>query len=299
MIVFRLIAQFLAATCHLLADAFGRLSNFFYNVLPVLCPASTLTSMVRQYYAGMYSAAQVARVGIPEDGLLEEWEIEVLDRYHLRSGRMLILGSGLGRESFQIAARGVWVLGVDADPNAVRYAGRMAQQAKSQVCFVQADFLELPFARTAFEYILISNSMYSAVPGVVVRQNWLRTLSRLLTPEGLLIISFTPEWHSVSRLKTLCTALNRMLAKLPGSSLNYQRGDEAYNGHFLHAFQDEHELWGELVAAGSVIRQLNWHEHYAVVSFEPPPPRLSVSGAVGAFGANRYAPRVPVTPRQD
>jgi SAM-dependent methyltransferase len=297
MIVLRFIAQFFAVAFHLLADYFGRLSNFFYNLLPVLCPVPVLTSMVRWYYAGVYSSAHVARVGIPEDRLLDEWETEVLERYHIRSGRMLILGSGLGREAFQIVERGVQVLGVDADPMAVRYAVRMARNAKGAVSFVQANFLELPVAHKVFEYILISNSMYSSVPGILVRQNWLRTLSRLLMPAGLLILSFIPEWHPVSRSKRLCTVLNGVLAKLPGSSSNYQRGDEAYNGHFLHAFQDEQELKSELVGAGGLIRQLNWDNHYAVLSFVTLPPLPLVSESVPAFDDNPYAPLVPLTSR--
>ena len=59
---------------------------------------------------------------------------------------MLVLGSGLGRESLAIAQRGVTVVGVDTNDLAVRTAVQFAGTMGARAHFSIASFLELPFA---------------------------------------------------------------------------------------------------------------------------------------------------------
>lgn len=244
-----------------------RLSNLCYGILPALLPAHELLSLVKRYYAEQSAITRPARPDTArEQAFLDPWESQVLESYAIKSGRMLVLGSGYGRESLRIAERGTWVVGVDAD-KVVWQASRARPSTPSRAVFVQADFTRPPFADASFDSILVSNSMYSSVPGRLLRQRWLRSLQALLRAQGFLIISFIPEWHRRFSLKTICTGLNRLLSKLPGANPLYQPGDEAFNGHFLHAFQSERELRRELVSVGAIIRELHWADSYAVVSF--------------------------------
>jgi SAM-dependent methyltransferase len=244
-----------------------RCSNLCYGLLPALLLPQELISLVKRYYRERSGTLPSGRPDIPtEEQALDPWERKVLERYAISSGRMLVLGSGSGRESLRIAETGTWVVGVDAE-NVVRAASRARRSAGAKAVFVQADFMHPPFAPATFDYLLISNSMYSSVPGRLLRQHWLGGLRELLTDGGLLVISFIPEWHRGFGLKTICTGLSALLVKLPGANPDYQPGDEAFDGHFLHAFQSEDELRRELTGAGAVIRELNWADSYVVVTF--------------------------------
>ena len=131
--------------------------------------------------------------------------------------------------------------------------------------FHRANFLELPYAPASFDVILLLSIMYSAIPGAAQRQKWLAELGRLLTPNGLVMLSFLREPQSVSRQKVVYTRLNMMLVNLPGANMAYQPGDEWSWGHFYHAFQDEDEIRRELVGAGVMVRELHWTQGLALV----------------------------------
>ena len=263
--------RLLARSCEFLGSGFYRLAHFFGGFLPVLFSSEQLSSLVRNNYRSVYSNEQAQRqLAEGEQYLyLEPWETEVLDRYKVHSGSMLVLGSGWGRESIAIARRGVTVVGVDANEVAMHTVQQVAQKLGVPAHFHQADFLELPYAAASFDYALLSATMYSAIPGQSRRQTFLADLGRLLKPDGLAILSFAPEQRPVSRTKTICTRLNTVLAKLPGTNPAYQPGDDCGGGHFMHTFQDEDEIRQELMGAGVSIRELNWARGYAVVAYPP------------------------------
>ncbi|MGH2400060.1 MAG: class I SAM-dependent methyltransferase, partial [bacterium] len=247
-------------------DVFRRVANLLYGFLPALLPPAELTAGLGKYYASVYTERFVPWAEEALQDGLEAWEIEVLDRYQLRKGRMLVLGSGWGREALAIARRGVSVVGIDTNEAAVRTAQRRADAAGVPARFHRASFLNLPYRSAAWDYVLMSRSMYSATPGAKARQSLLAGLVRVLKPEGLLILSFLPEQRPVSRSKRLATSMNRRLVKLPGANPSYQVGDGCIAGHFLHAFQDEAEISGELRGAGVVVREINWPRGFAVVA---------------------------------
>jgi SAM-dependent methyltransferase len=245
----------------------SRFSNLCYGVLPVLLPSPELIQLVRSYYrqSSVRQLPLAHSISIQRPSL-DPWESKVCETYAIRSGRALVLGSGYGRESIAIAEMGTRVVGVDAE-KVVWAASRASQSMRGKPIFVQADFLQLPFTPGTFDFILISNSMYSSVQGLLLRQRWLESLRTLLTADGLLVISFISEWHRTFSTKTICFGLNALLARLPGANPHYQPGDEAFDGHFLHAFQSESELRQELTGAGAFIREIDWRENYAVVTF--------------------------------
>jgi SAM-dependent methyltransferase len=272
MIVAGYLVRLLARGFHTVGDLFRRVANLLYGFLPALLPPSELTSGLDRYYATVYSERLVPWVSEAVHDGLEAWEVEVLGR-HVKKGRMLVLGSGWGRESLAIAARGLSVTGIDTNETAVRTAQRRAEAAGVPARFHRASFLSLPYRAASWDYVLMAGTMYSAVPGAAGRQRLLEGLVRVLKPEGLLILSFLPEQRPVSRSKRLCTSLNRRLVKLPGANRSYQPGDGCLAGHFLHAFQDEGEISAELRGAGVSLREMNWPRGFAVAAVSPGSPR--------------------------
>jgi ubiquinone/menaquinone biosynthesis C-methylase UbiE len=135
--------------------------------------------------------------------------------------------------------------------------------------FSVASFLELPFASASFDFVLLTDVMYSAIPDASARQTWLTGLRHVLKPNGRVILSFASEREHAPRLKLICSLLNAVLVKLPGANKAYRRGDAYAYGHFMHFFQNEDEIRNELLGARVTIQELNWAHRFAVVTHSP------------------------------
>lgn len=256
----------LALVARRIGRIFERSVLLFTGILPALLPPEALTKLARIHYDRSYDDAYLGFTGAAEEWPLEQWEEEVLARYHILSGTMLVLGMGTGRESIALAKRGLHVIGLDISRSALRMAAQAAQTAGVPVALVQADFLALPVHPASLDYILLPSIMYSAVPGRSRRQTWLRQLTGLLSPQGLAILQFFVDSVPSTGRKPVAETINQWLARLPGTNRLYQRGDICPQGHFLHAFQNEQELRQELSESGVVLRDLNWHGQFLVVA---------------------------------
>lgn len=267
------IACRLAKVLQWVGSSFSRLGNVFEGLLPALLPPAELSRLTREQYLPSYNSQHTATIDLTtlyqKEEPLDAWEREVLDRYGIHTGRMLVMGVGVGREAIGIARRGISVVGIDSSFAALRIAQRLAESQETPARLQQGDYLALPYAAGSFDYALLSSIMYSAIPGRAGRQAWLRDVARILAPGGLAMLSFLPEQNAPGRVQTLCRHLNRALVKLPGANRAYQAGDDCAMVHFLHTFQDEEEIRGELTGAGAMIREIAWNQGYAVVSFPP------------------------------
>ena len=267
MSVFQFLVLRVAKGLDAVGGLFYRLSSVFHGFLPALLSPTQLQGLMREHYVRLYREAFVGEVLYDQQDGLHRWEKEVLDRYRINSGRILVLGSGWGREAIAIAQRGVSVVGVEANAIAVRCAHREAQTIGAPAMFLQADLLKLPTDREWFDCVFLSQEMYSAIAGKSQRQTWLANLRCVLRPNGTVILSFLPERPQVSRKRSAFRRVNMMLARLPGANLAYQPGDDCCGGHFLHWFQDEAEVRSELVDAGARIHELNWARGFAMLTY--------------------------------
>jgi 2-polyprenyl-3-methyl-5-hydroxy-6-metoxy-1,4-benzoquinol methylase len=255
----------LARSLKALADLFERLSHVANGLLPALLPPAQLTALIREQYVTIYSPSLLLSLDIENYRLLP-WETEVLNRYGISSGLMLILGSGCGREAIVLARKGLTVVGMDTNHPVLCKSQEFANTLGLPARFHQADFLHLPYAPASFDYVWLGSTMYSSVPGSTRRQAWLADLCRLVMPNGLVILSFSPAETPVSRRASFCARVNKWLVTLPGANKSYEPGDDCSQGHFLHAFQTEDEVRRELSGAGAVIRELNWAEGFALLT---------------------------------
>ncbi len=262
--VINMVARCLAAV----GSVFRSLSDLLTGLLPALLPPAKLRALTRHCYGHNYAANDAGFVPLP--GLFA-WELDLLDGYNIRSGRMLVLGAGRGRETIALARRGLTVVGVELNENAIQAASRLALEAGVQAPFHRADFLQLPYKPASFDYLLLSSIMYSATPGLSNRQAWLRNMLRVLSPVGLAILSFEAGHHPRSRLGRLRIRITQALARLPGANPAYQPGDTCEQpGHFLHAFAHEQELREEFSGAGVFIHEIKWKEGFVVAGAPAP-----------------------------
>jgi 2-polyprenyl-3-methyl-5-hydroxy-6-metoxy-1,4-benzoquinol methylase len=242
----------------------SRLVHALERTAPVFLSVTEMERQVRGHYMADRNQDEPPIPSEPPH--LAAWEQLVLDRYKIDAGRMLVLGAGWGRESIAIAGRGVSVVGLDSSRAAVRQASRLAARESVPATFQQGNFLVPPYRPASFDHLLLSCNMYSAIPGCTSRQAWLNGALYLIKPGGVVIVSFLPRFRPVSRLRAWSNRFNRWLMRLPGANRGYQVGDICYEVHFLHEFQDESELRGELAAAGASILEVNWDLGYAVLS---------------------------------
>lgn len=248
---------------------FHVLSRLLLELLPAFLTPTRLNALTRARYDQWHVNTE-ARLALGV-GLLS-WESDLLDRYNIRSGRMLVLGAGCGRETIALARRGLAVVGVEINGNAIHAASQLAVQTGVQPHFHRADFLHLPYKPASFDYLLLSSIMYSVIPGRALRQAWLRNMLRVLAPGGLAILSFEGRHHPRSRLGRIRTRVTRALADLPGANHAYEPGDVCEpHGHFIHTFQDEMEIRTEFSGAGGAIREVDWLRGYAVLAAAPIP----------------------------
>jgi ubiquinone/menaquinone biosynthesis C-methylase UbiE len=235
-------------------------------MLPALLPPEALTKLVRTHYDRSYKDSYTRFPSTAQEWPLEQCEEEVLARHHIVSGKFLVLGTGIGRESIAFAKRGLHVMGLDISQSALRMAAQSARTSGVPVTFVQADFLVLPTHPAHFDYILLPSIMYSSIPSQSWRQTWLRQLTSILSPKGLAALQFLVDSAPSTRRKRVSEAINQWLTRLPGANHLYQPGDTCPQGHFLHAFQSEQELRQELSGSGVVLQELNWQGQYLVVA---------------------------------
>ena len=264
-----------ARCCELAASTFYHLASLFSGLLPALLPPAQLSSRIIHDYQRVYEKEPL--VYDKGDESLESWEITVIERHQIRSGSVLVLGCGWGREALALARRGLTVVGIDTSLAALRAARRRAIDAGVPARFHQASFLELPYKPQCFDYILLASSMYSTIPSRARRQAWLRTLRGHLKAGGHVILSFAVEPHPLTGLRAVRTSLSLAVSKLPGANHTYQTGDEYLAGHYMHLFQAEHEVRTELTEAGAVIKELRPAKGYAVLTFTETPHPHSVA----------------------
>ena len=260
------VLRLLAGGLDAIGSVFQRLAILLHSLLPALLSPADLMKLIKDHYDTSYAHTAPQFTTDVYEWALESWEQEVVQRHSIASGRILVLGAGVGREAIALAKRGLSVVGLDVNGVALQVATKTAQTSGVPAQFVQADFLHLPFTPAHFRYVIMSGIMYSSIPGRAQRQAWLANLLRHLAPEGLVILNFLIDHPPPSRIQRIGRAINRVLVALPGANRAYQPGDSCAQGHFLHAFQDESEIREELEEAGVQTHELNWRRGFAVVS---------------------------------
>lgn len=256
----------LASAAHRGGTIFEGAALLLTGMLPAILPPPALTKLIRTHYDRSYDDTYTRFTNASQESPLEQWEEEVLARHCMVSGRLLVLGTGVGRESIALAKRGFRVIGLDISRSALRMGAQIARTAGVSITFVQADFFALPTHQASLDYILLPSIMYSSIPSRKWRQTWLRQLTSLLAPGGVAILQFLVDSDLSDRRKMVSETINQWLIRLPGTNRLYQPGDTCPQGHFLHAFQSEQELREELSESGVVLQELNWQRQYLVVA---------------------------------
>ncbi len=244
-----------------------RIQQLLTGVLPAVASPDELTRYLQAHYGHTYHNAPAQYPEYSPIWALEPWEEDVLTHHMSGTGTVLVLGTGVGRESIAIAQQGYRVVGLELHFDALRWAIWRATARGASVGFVQASFLALPARAGSVDYILLPSVMYSAIPGKRQRQTWLRSIRTSLKPQGRAILNFMVDREPETTTQRLTLALAGHIMKLPGANKSYQPGDTCHQSHFLHIFTTEEELRSEVTETGATIHALNWSNGYVVLSW--------------------------------
>lgn len=200
-----------------------------------------------------YQAPFYTRVAGPE---IDPELLEVFARHVPRPSRVLVVGSGSGRECFALARGGWETHGLDFSPEMVNQARARAKELGLAVAFTEGDLRSHEQAPGSLRGVLFTYDVYSFIPRAD-RVEALRRVREWLDPEGAVLLS-----ARLVRTRYEKTVL--ALARRSGPGRKSETGDThtrwidgsgAIRRSFVHMFTAE-RLGQEIREAG--FRQGAW-----------------------------------------
>jgi len=116
----------LVRICEKMAGLLFRIQQLLTGTLPVLLSPTELTELIRNHYDDNYKDVAAHSPETCYKWALESWEEDVLARHKIKSGTILVLGAGVGRESIALAQRGFTVVGLDINRESLGVASQQA-----------------------------------------------------------------------------------------------------------------------------------------------------------------------------
>ena len=150
------------------------------------------------------------------------WEADVVSRCVHASGRVLVVGSGTGRDVLAFSALGCIVSGVEPSTRAAAHSRRALEQRNVTALVVDGFFEDVTLEGT-FDVIVFSWFCYSYMPGSQRRIAALKKALTLLAPGGRILVSclVNPEPP-----QTRFIQVQRAMARALGSDWIMEEGDQ-------------------------------------------------------------------------
>jgi len=163
------------------------LGKFIESLAVAVMKTDDLVEFSKQTYAAQLAGWN--RPTIVEQGL-EVGERELFEHIPLKSGHILVLFVGTGREAIVFAKKGFQVTGVDFIPEMIEMAKANARERGVTIEGLVQEISELDVTLESFDLAWISNFMYSSIPTKNKRINTLKKIREALKPEGYFVCRF-------------------------------------------------------------------------------------------------------------
>lgn len=138
-----------------------------------------------QYNLKLKQDASSAKFFLAPQAELDKDFSDFFDRYNIRSGEILDIGTGMGEQAVYFAERGFGVTATDVSAVALANAKELAQQKAVYVDFIADNILMTGITKT-FD-IVADRGCVTLIP-VNLRDKYFENVYRLLKPEGWLLI---------------------------------------------------------------------------------------------------------------
>lgn len=238
-----------------LARGLIRLGAFIQSSAVMVMTSEELVEFSRQHYTKLTSIGLWNSDDVVAEGLYPR-ELQLLERIPSRSGQLLLLGVGGGREAIAFARMGFDITGIDFIPEMVKGTLANAARYNIQVKGLIQDIATLDVPAETYDVVWLSAAMYSCLPSSVRRVQMLRRLHRALKPKGYFACEF--QWDTSRRFSSKSTLLRLIIAWITLGNRSYEHGDMLLNNvEFIHAFSSENDLRTEFAAGGFDVVWLN------------------------------------------
>jgi len=231
-----------------------KLGRFIQSLAIMVMRPDDLVEFSRQFYAKpselrYWSSEEMLKAG------LNSLETDLLNQIPIKTGRVLLLGGGAGRDAFPLARMGFEVTVVDFVPEMVRRLLDGASQLGLSIQGLVQEISQLQVPEGYYDLVWLANHMYSSIPTRQRRVAVLRRISRALKPNGIFFCSF--NWDMRKRHGAIVELARKCFAILTYGNLDYEPGDRlSGNAEFLHAFSSEPELRLEFAEGGFEVLRL-------------------------------------------
>ena len=176
------------------------------------------------------------------DGLTS-WEKETVERFFRPGERVLVVGSGSGRELLALITMGYQAIGIEPAAPASAIARRVLA-ARGHPCDVIDGFIEDVTLAGAFDVIVFSYYTYGLIPESRRRVQALCKVAAHLAHDGRVVISY---WIRDDGAMPARAA--RAMARMTRSDWHPEAGDVIGNAQYEHVFTAE-EIASEAASAG-------------------------------------------------
>lgn len=235
---------------------FIRAGRFVQSLALMIMRPDDLVEFTRRSYARDESVAGWADDELVAAGLSDSEKL-ALEKVPIRSGRLLVLGLGGGREAIPLAKMGFEVTGVDYVPELVAKAVENGRRNGVAIEGLVQDFSRLSLPPESFDAAWLMAGNYSSIPTRKRRVLFLRTIRGALKPGGYFVCGFLfgpePDFRQPWRF------LRKAAALLTAGNTGYEKGDSLAGGiEFAHVFASDVEAGAEFEAGGFEVLSLSF-----------------------------------------
>ncbi len=232
-----------------LARRLIRLGACIQSLSVVVMKPDDLVEFSRKSYNNPQSIDDWTGDACVDRGLYPE-ELDLLESVPRKTGNLLLLGVGGGREAIPLRRMGFRVTGVDNVAAMVERAQENAARRGLAIDGLVQEMSTLDVPAETFDVVWISWAMYSCVPTRKRRVQMVKQIARALKPGGLFICTF--RWQAQAQPSSWKgLAVRRGIALFTLGNLAYEEGDMLWgNVEFIHEFRSEADVRKELEEGG-------------------------------------------------
>jgi len=221
-----------------------RLSDVARSMPVAILRPHDMVQFSRQAYER--GASSYARLNDPDRGLSQD-EMILWEQVPCRTGRLMVLGGGGGREALFFARQGFKVTGIDFSERMLAQARECAARSNLGFTGILGDISRVEAPGESFDVVWFSMFLYSVVLNRKRRIAMLHRVGKALKPGGVLVCSF--HWDPSARFRRRKALFLRALAWLTLGHTGYENGDILFGTiEFRHAFGSEADLHAEFAA---------------------------------------------------
>lgn len=225
-----------------------QLGNFIKSLSVVMMKPGDLVELGRQSYLKGDSIENFNCKELLDQGL-RNYELNFLEKIPHKTGKILVLGAGGGRESLFFARHGYDVTAMDFVEEMVANTLKNAEESGFQMKGVVRELTELNLPENSFDIVWLSSGMYSSVPSRKKRIQMLKGIKQILKDDGYFSCQF--HWDAVKKYSQSRRIVMKIFAILFLGNFSYEPGDVLWGyKEFIHLFSSLETLRSEFEAGG-------------------------------------------------